>query len=231
MTGCQRVCKTLVSCIEGRASLIQDQEMSSSPSGIHLRKQWAYDLNISKFTSLTGIFCIFILGEYEGPVRHVGIEVVGGVHGMVLDTPSEDDRGQRVRQLIPEQTFYNFDIGLCFWKLVEDTFVSISAGQNFVSAAKMRIDWSIMSHFSWRNLSSLNLLHNWALAGLPPAGPDEIVVRIQLHTPRLAPPALGSVELCKISNVLTFWPFNLPTLSKGIWRQGEMTKPSNLPTF
>ena len=119
MTGCQRVCKTLVSCIEGRASLIQDQEMSSSPSGIHLRKQWAYVLNISKFTSLTaGIFCIFILGEYEGPVRHVGIEVVGGVHGMVLDTPSEDDRGQRVRQLIPEQTFYNFDIGLCFWQLV-----------------------------------------------------------------------------------------------------------------
>ena len=51
-------------------------------------------------------------------MRHVGIEVVGGVHGMVLDTPSEDDRGQRVRQLIPEQTFYNFDVGLCFWQLV-----------------------------------------------------------------------------------------------------------------
>ena len=30
-----------------------------------------------------------------------------------------------------------------------------------------------------------------------PAGLDGIVARIQLHTPRLAPAALGSVELCK----------------------------------
>ena len=32
-----------------------------------------------------------------------------------------------------------------------------------------------------------------ALAGLRPAEPSVIVVRIQLHTPRLAPAALGSV--------------------------------------
>ena len=56
----------------------------------------------------------WVLGKHCGPVRHVGVDMVGGVEGLMLDTPSEDDRGQRVRQLIPEQTFYNFDIGLCF---------------------------------------------------------------------------------------------------------------------
>ena len=64
--------------------------------------------------------------------------------------------------------------------------------------------------------------HHSALAG----GPSRIVVWIQLHTPRLAPAALGSVwnyDFGKGQNPFitwTFQPSNLPTF-----------RPSNLPTF
>ena len=35
-------------------------------------------------------------------MRHVGVEMVGGIEGLVLNTPSEDYRGQCVRQLLSE---------------------------------------------------------------------------------------------------------------------------------
>ena len=33
----------------------------------------------------------YLLGEHGGPVRHVGVDVVGGIEGVVLHAPSEDD--------------------------------------------------------------------------------------------------------------------------------------------
>ena len=35
-------------------------------------------------------------------MRHVGVEMVGGVDGLVLNTPGEDYRGQCLRQLLSE---------------------------------------------------------------------------------------------------------------------------------
>ena len=48
---------------------------------IHIKRRPKYS---------TGIFCMVILGEHGGPVRHVGVDVVRGVDGMVLDASSED---------------------------------------------------------------------------------------------------------------------------------------------
>ena len=43
-----------------------------------------------------------ILCECQRPMRHVGVEMVGGVDGLVLNTPGEDYRGQCLRQLLSE---------------------------------------------------------------------------------------------------------------------------------
>ena len=34
---------------------------------------------------------ICLLGEYGGPVRHVGVKMVWGIESLMLDTPGEDD--------------------------------------------------------------------------------------------------------------------------------------------
>ena len=44
-------------------------------------------------------------------MRHVGVEMVGGIDGLVLNTPGEDYRGQCVRQLLSEHitVYYHQD--------------------------------------------------------------------------------------------------------------------------
>ena len=34
---------------------------------------------------------LYLLGEHGGPMRHVGVDVVRGVEGVMLHAPSEDD--------------------------------------------------------------------------------------------------------------------------------------------
>ena len=45
-------------------------------------------------------------------MRHVGVEMVGGIEGLVLNTPSEDYRGQCLRQLLSEHitVYYHQEI-------------------------------------------------------------------------------------------------------------------------
>ena len=45
----------------------------------------------------------FILSEYDRSVRLERVGELGGVDGLVLNTPGEDDGGQPVGQLAPEK--------------------------------------------------------------------------------------------------------------------------------